>query len=505
MTSSIADDIVLTDGFLAASFGAKAVTQRLTQRGTKVVCTVGPASCDEDTIRKLIGDGVDCFRLNFSHGDHESHTKACHTIRDAAASLETEVGILQDLCGPKIRISRVADVNYNVKVGDVVRVTTDGHSYGMVLGEHFDISTTYDGLLTDLGVGDRLAINDGRIELVVEHRKGVVFHARVLRGGRIERGKGLNMPGVHLSADSITEKDWNDLEWGIAQKVDFIALSFVRHPDDLQRVRSRLDQAGVSCHLVAKIERPEAIQHIAAIIRLADALMIARGDLGVETELARVPLLQKHLIGECRAAGKPVITATQMLESMVEDSTPTRAEVSDVANAILDGTDAVMLSAETATGRHPREAVRVLRDVARAADSDLIDRSVVRQIRHPARSETDAVVDGAVAAAVRLRANAIVVQSHSGATARMISQRRPSVPIVAVTSSAETSRQLRLVYGVTPILVPDKLTAAELITRIDGLLLERHLAHPSDTVVFVGGMAEQGEGLDTMHIHRIGN
>jgi pyruvate kinase len=503
MTSSIADDIDLTEGVCAESFGAKAVTQRLTQRGTKIVCTIGPASCDEEMIRHLITDGVDCFRLNFSHGDHESHTRACHTIRNVAASLDTEVAILQDLCGPKIRISRVADDNYTVAVGDVVRVTTDGHSYGKALGEHFDISTTYDGLLTDLGIGDRLVINDGRIELIVEHREDDVFHTRVVRGGRIERGKGLNMPGVHLSADSITEKDWNDLEWGISQKVDFIALSFVRHPDDLQRVRSRLDEAGVASHLVAKIERPEAIQHIAAIIQLADVLMIARGDLGVETELARVPLLQKHLIGECRAAGKPVITATQMLESMIEDSTPTRAEVSDVANAIFDGTDAVMLSAETATGRHPREAIRVLSDVARAADSDLIDRGIVPQIGNPERSETGAVVDGAVAAAGRLRANAIVVQTRSGETARLIAQRRPSAPIVAITSSAETCRQLRLVYGVTPILLCEDLTAAELITRIDGLLLERHLCHTDDTVVFVGGMANQGERLDTMHIHRI--
>ncbi|MCA9101244.1 MAG: pyruvate kinase, partial [Planctomycetales bacterium] len=406
MTSAAREASDYSAGALAASFGAKAVTQHLAQRGTKILCTVGPATSDEDAIRELIIAGADCFRLNFAFGDHEGHTRVHHAIRAAAASLDTEVGVLQDLAGPKIRISRVAQEDFSPAVGDNVRITNDDHAYGMVLGDDYDVSTSYERLFEDVGVGDRIVINDGRVELVVESHDDTVFRTRVVRGGRIERGKGLNMPGVHLSVDTITEKDWNDLEWGIAQNVDFIGISFVRHPDDLQRVRRRLNEAGATCQLVAKFERPEAIEHSAAIIRLADALMIARGDLGVETELARLPLLQKHLIGECRIAGKPVITATQMLESMVHDSTPTRAEVSDVANAILDGTDAVMLSAETAIGQYPAEAVHVLDDVARAADSDLADRAGGRSlggsVTTPLRSDTEAVVDGAVAAANRL-------------------------------------------------------------------------------------------------------
>ena len=332
------------------------------RRNTKIICTLGPASDSREAIESLLVAGANVVRLNFSHGDHAWHSRVLRLVRDVAAELGLAVAVMQDLCGPKIRVSPIRGGQLDVEVGDTVRITTEHHLANAGAGdeaEDFDLASNYAALLDDVNVGQRILLDDGRIELVAEEKAPGRLTARVLRGGRVLPGKGMNLPGAALSVESVTEKDWQDLDWAISHDVEYVALSFVRHPDDLLRVRNHLDEVGSHIRLIAKIERPEAIQYVEQILAIADGLMVARGDLGVETKLARVPLLQKLLIEQCRSVCKPVITATQMLESMVHESTPTRAEVSDVANAIYDGTDAIMLSGETATGRFPSEAVAV--------------------------------------------------------------------------------------------------------------------------------------------------
>ena len=327
--------------------------------------------------------------------------------------------------------------------------------------------------------------------------------ARVRRGGRILPGKGINLPGCALSVESVTEKDWEDLDWAISHEIDYVALSFVRHPDDLLRVRNHLDDVGSHIRLIAKIERPEAIEHIEGILALADGLMVARGDLGVEIELARVPLLQKLLIEQCRSVCKPVITATQMLESMVHESTPTRAEVSDVANAIYDGTDAIMLSGETATGRFPSEAVEVLNEVALCTEADLARRILMRERGGIPGSPTAAIAEGASTTAIGLRAKLVVVYSQSGLTARLMARSRLPMPVLAVTNNATSCRQLSLSYGVCPVYLPDVTNMQQLLDGIDKLVLGQGWCAEGDTLVVVSALDGRDGSTDTLHVHQV--
>lgn len=474
-------------------------------RNTKIVCTLGPATDSPEMIARLIRAGANVFRLNFSHGTHEKHAATLAHVRRVAAELGRPVAVLQDLCGPKIRISYLAQADYAVRPGDTVRVTTQrlfDAAGADDLARTCDIASTYDALVDDVRLGDAILLDDGRIELVVQEKQPALLVTQVRRGGKVLPNKGINLPGVQLSTDSVTAKDWRDLEWGVRQGVDLVALSFVRRPDDLLPVRAYLDQAGSHIRLIAKIERPEAIEHIEGILALADGLMVARGDLGVECDLARVPLLQKQLIQRARLAHKPVITATQMLESMVGDSTPTRAEVSDVANAICDGTDAVMLSAETASGKFPVPAVEVLHEVATVTETGR-PHAAVLQRPSGAESTAAAVVDAAATTALLVQAKRVVVYSQSGLTARLLASCRLPMPVVAVTNVEITYRQLSLSYGVQPLLLPQIVNLGQLLEQIDRLAHEQQWASPGHKLVVVSALDGRDGSIDTLHVHQV--
>lgn len=489
---------------LAAKLAGHAPGAATTLRHTKIVATVGPACDTPEKIRALIQTGVNVFRLNFSHSEHAWHERMLTIVRAVAHEMRTPIAVLQDLCGPKIRLSRVPHENYAVREGDVVRITTEERiaRHGAASIE-FELASTYSALLGDVDPGRRLLLDDGKIELLVERKLVHTLETRVTRGGVISRGKGMNLPGSELSTECMTEKDWRDLEWGIEHGVDYVALSFVRRPEDLIGVRSRLDDTGSPAMLIAKIERPEAINHVNQILELADGLMVARGDLGLETDLARVPLLQKSLIELCRRVGKPVITATQMLESMVNEATPTRAEVSDIANAIYDGTDAIMLSAETATGRYPEAAVAVIDRVARATESHLDVHAAFDRRRAHSSSVSTAICDGAVATALNLDARRVVVYSHSGHTVRLLARSRLPMNIVAVTNMPTTFRQLALSYGVSPVLMPQVTDLPQLLIEMDRLVVDQAWGAPGDNLVVVSSLDGRDGHIDTLHVHCI--
>jgi pyruvate kinase len=495
-------DSCVLDLSLQAKLAGHAPGAASTLRHTKIVATVGPACATVEKLQALMLAGVNVFRLNFSHSEHAWHERMLMMIRGAARELELPIAVLQDLCGPKIRLSRVPHDNYTVREGDPVRITTEDrlrlHGEGAI---EFDIASTYSALIRDVEPGRKLLLDDGKLELEVESKDTHTLLTRVLRGGVINRGKGMNMPGSELSTECVTEKDWRDLEWGIKHGVDYVALSFVRKPEDLVGVRTRLDDTGSSALLIAKIERPEAINHVNQILELADGLMVARGDLGLETDLARVPLLQKSLIELCRRVGKPVITATQMLESMVTEATPTRAEVSDIANAIYDGTDAIMLSAETATGKYPEAAVAVIDRVARATESHLDLHSAFNRRRAASTNVSTALCDGAVATALNLDARRVVVYSQSGQTARLLSRSRLPMNVVAVTNSPNTYRQLALSYGVSPVYLPEVTDLPQLLIEMDRLVVEESWGTPGDNLVIVSSLDGRDGHIDTLHVH----
>jgi pyruvate kinase len=443
------------------------------------------------------------FRLNSSHSDHAWHTEALINIRAEADALQVPVAVMQDLCGPKIRLSRVVEENYTVAPGDRMRVTTEKHLAAGGPTIAFDVASTYAALLDDVNIGDVMLLDDGRLEVCVEEHLGSTIVARVVRGGPLSVGKGINLPGVSLSTASVTEKDWRDLQWAIEHDVDYVALSFVRHPDDVAAVQNHLAEEGCRAQVIAKIERPEAIEHIDAIIRLADGLMVARGDLGLETDLARVPPLQKHLIERCRQLCKPVITATQMLESMIHNATPTRAEVSDVANAIYDGSDAIMLSGETATGEHPVRAVNVLDHVARVTEADLRQNPDVDRRQSKPNSTVDAVVEGAITTARAVGARRVVIYSQSGSTARALARHRLPMPVVTLTHDAATYRQLSLCYGIEPVLLPSRMKLPKLLDDLDRLVADHGWGRQGDLIVVVSALDGEDGNTDTMHIHTV--
>lgn len=491
---------------LSSARGTPAPALPIRQRNTKIVCTVGPASADREAIRRLIQAGANVFRLNFSHGDHAWHSRVLRLIRDVAVEENAPVAIMQDLCGPKIRISRLTRTPFDVRIDDVVRITTEEHVAWAQRGGYsleFDLASNYPSLWCDLSVGDAVLIDDGRIELLVREKQPGILVTQSRTTGVILDGKGINLPGVTLSTESVTPKDWEDLEWGILHEVDFVALSFVRHPHDLVPVHSRLDEVGSHIRLIAKIERPEAIEHLEGILALSDGLMVARGDLGVETDLARVPCLQKTLIERSRQAGKPVITATQMLESMVHAATPTRAEVSDVANAIFDGSDAIMLSAETATGAYPEQAVNVLHRVALVAEQDIALKHETLRRANSASGVAAAIVEGAATTALRLKAKQVVVYSQSGLTARLLSRCRLPMPVVAVTNIESTFRQLSLSFGVRPVYLPHIVDLPQLLREMDELALAQAWGEVGDALVVVSALDGRDGNTDTLHVHLI--
>ncbi|HDL90470.1 MAG TPA: pyruvate kinase [Thermodesulforhabdus norvegica] len=452
-------------------------------RKTKIVATLGPASSSPDIIRQLILAGVNVFRLNFSHGDHEFHGRMIEAIRSISASEGACVGILQDLGGPKIRLGELAERSVCLKSGDTIQ---------LIPGKASSVPTVlpveYDYLLEEVGVGDRILLADGTIELVVERKGEGSLIARVIVGGEVRSHKGVNLPSGGLKVQAITSKDMIDLEFGIEKGVDFVAISFVRHEKDLDPVLRRFENLDNRPLLIAKIEKPQALNRLNQILERADGIMVARGDLGIEMPLEKVPLAQKTIIKSAVRLAKPVITATQMLGSMTNSPRPTRAETTDVANAILDGTDAVMLSEETAIGRYPVETVRMMNRIAVETESHFENFFIRRHTDVEDGSIEGAVGQAAWMAATNLRAAALVASTASGATARLMSKYRPKTPIVAITHKETTYRQLSLSWGVIPLLTGKFKNTDDMFNVAKKWMLEKGYAGKGDCIVVTAGV-----------------
>ncbi len=451
------------------------------KRRTKIVATIGPSTQSESVITELIKAGVTTFRLNFSHGDHEDHAERIKTIRKVSSELDLHIGILQDLQGPKIRLGRFKDGPVKVKKGDIFSLTSNDIECSNEIA-----NVTYEKLTNEVSVGKRILLDDGRVEMIVEKidNKENLLICKVTVGGVLSNNKGVNFPDVQLSVKALTEKDKKDLEFGLKSGVDWIALSFVRNPSDINEIKDLINKHGYSTPVVAKIEKFEAIDQIDSVLPLCDGVMVARGDLGVEMPPEEVPLLQKELIKKANTLGIPIITATQMLDSMASSPRPTRAEVSDVANAILDGTDAVMLSNETAVGDYPIEAVKTMATIARRIERDYPQKAI--------ESHLPSTIPNAISAAVssisrQLDAAAIIPLTKSGATAHNVSKFRPPTPILATTSEKSVARRLQLAWGVTPILIESQERAAKIFSIAMQIAQEMNILKQGDLVVQTAG------------------
>ena len=463
----------------------------------KIVVTLGPASDSLETVTALIKAGAQIFRLNASHGPWEQHQQRITTVREAERLTGVPVGILLDLQGPKIRLGKFAEGKCLLQTGARFTITTEE-----IVGDDKRASTTYKQFATDVRRGDRVLLNDGAVTLRVVSTDGVSVDLDVVSGGPIGNQKGINLPGVKVSAPSLTEKDLADLAAGLAAGVDYVAMSFVRNSADVRAVRDHMGSARVP--IIAKIEKPEAVHDIDAILDVTNGIMVARGDLGVEMSLEMVPPIQKRLIRRARRKNRFVITATQMLESMIENPNPTRAEVSDVANAIYDGSDAVMLSAETSIGKFPVNAVEYMVRIAEEAELGLRRRGFVDLPYIAGSSDSDVVADAAYNAARAAEVQAIVVFTDSGYSARLISRYRPPVKIIAMTASMDTVRRLLVNYGVVPVLAPVTLSTDEMLDQMDTLLVGHGLLRAGDKVVFVAGQPVGRAGsTNLMKLHRV--
>lgn len=474
-------------------------------RRTKMVCTLGPAASGPEMIRRLVAAGMDVARLNFSHGAHDTHGANYAAVRAAAAEAGRNVAILADLQGPKIRTGRLAGGQPVALVkGETFCITTRE-----VEGNERCVSTSYQSLPRDVRMGDRILLADGTMALEVACVEPPDVYCTVVRGGMLGERKGINLPGVDVSAPCLTEKDLADLTFAMALGVDYVALSFVRKASDVLALRAAIEaRDGARPHIVAKIERPEAVACFGEIVRVTDAVMVARGDLGIEAELEDIPQLQKALIRECNAAGVPVITATQMLESMVEHAQPTRAEVSDVANAIYDGTDAVMLSGETAAGQFPIEAAAMMAEIAAKADEALALGPLAERRPYPAAaafSYADAIGQAACRMSAELPAARILCFTQSGFTARFVARYRPKAPITAITISDETRRRCALYWGVETVLAAEIEGLDQMIRSADALIRQHALASPGQTVLVIAGVPfAVGGTTNLLHLHRVG-
>ncbi len=466
-------------------------------RRTKIVCTMGPACASGDRLERLIAAGMDCARLNFSHGDHESHARMAERVRRAAAAAGRPVSLLCDLQGPKIRVGRFPEGSVELDAGQKF-VLTGGE--GACDREHATVS--YEQLANDVRGGDVILLDDGLLQLRVERVDGDEVHTVVEVGGRLSDNKGVNLPGAKLSVPALTEKDRRDLEFAVNQlRVDYVALSFVRRAED---VREAQELAG-DTPVIAKLEKPEALENLEAICDQADGVMVARGDLGVEVGSAKVPLVQKRIIREANQRGKLVITATQMLDSMIRNPRPTRAEAADVANAVLDGTDAVMLSGETATGRYPVESVQMMDSIALEVEEATLEVSDISRARPMVASDwelTSAAAKGAALLSFTLPLSAIVVFSSDGRSAELVSEYRPRAPIFAIVPNERAAQRLAVRWGVTPVFRQRVSELAELPERASEELIDANLARPGDAIAVVTGW-EPGERTNTVTLHRV--
>jgi pyruvate kinase len=463
---------------------------RNTLRRTKIVATIGPATQDLDVLRSLIEAGATTLRLNFSHGTHDDHQRSIRLIRQVSFELNQPVGILQDLQGPKIRLGRFEDGYIQLSKGDPFTLTSRALS-----GNQSISSITYEPLAQEVPNGSTILLDDGRVEMIVESvdKAQGDLHCRVVVGGVLSNNKGVNFPGVYLSIKALTDKDRKDLVFGLNQGVDWVALSFVRNPQDVLEIKELIAEAGKRVPVIVKIEKHEAIEQMDAILSLSDGVMVARGDLGVELPPEEVPILQKRLISTANRLGIPVITATQMLDSMVNNPRPTRAEVSDIANAILDGTDAVMLSNETAVGKFPVEAVTTMAKVALRTEQEKLSRDLDDVVGAP-RSIPNAISHAVFRIASQLNASAIMTLTKTGTTARNVSKFRPKTPILAVTPHVDVSRQLQLVWGVRPLVVLDLPSTSQTFQAAMNVAQEKGFLREGDLVVMTAGTLQGVSG-----------
>ncbi len=450
---------------------------------TRIVCTLGPATDTDEKVRALIRAGMNVARLNFSHGDHATHAARIECIRRIGREENTTLAILADLQGPKIRVGEIAQGVVQLNPGAPFTLTCRA-----VPGDASMVHVDFPGLPDAVRPGNKILLDDGRIELAVESANATDIVTRVVTGGELSPHKGVNLPGVPLKISALTDKDREDLAFAAEQEVDYIALSFVRRADDVIELKRLIESMGKSIPVIAKIEKREAIEEIDAILEASDGLMVARGDLGVEAAPEQVPLYQKEIICKANIAGKPVITATQMLESMINNPRPTRAEASDVANAILDGTDAVMLSGETAVGHYPVEAVETMARIAEATEGNVEFRLPLRDTEDRAKSITDAIGKATCEIATQLGARVILTATASGFTARMIARHRPRTPIFAVTMTEETNRRLALVWGVESVVVDAEPTTEAMVGASLKSAKRHGVVKEGDLVVITAGV-----------------
>ena len=473
-------------------------------RRTKIVCTLGPAVASVEGVRALIGAGMDVARLNFSHGSHDDHRRMIEVVRDEAKRAGRVVPVLQDLQGPKIRLGLVRDGGVLIHRGEALTLT----SADVPEGDGARVHVSYDALAEEVSEGNRILLDDGHLELVVTGIDGDEVRTEVVVGGPLRSRKGVNLPKLKSARPSLTEKDLRDLAFGLDHDVDLIALSFVRSGSDVADLVGRVAASGKDIAVISKIEKPEAVEDFDAILAGSYGVMVARGDLGIEIPMQEVPVVQKQLIRKCLGASKPVITATQMLESMMENPRPTRAEATDVANAVLDGSDAVMLSGETAAGKYPVRTVEVMDEIVRSVEANrrgLGGRQSVEEVGEGDALVTDAVSFTAVRLAEETDAKAIGCLTHSGSTARAIASHRPEVPIYAFTDDETALGRIALSWGVEPIAVPFQEHTDDGVRTIHRVLLAEGRHQQGDRVVVTAGLPLPAMGLTNMiHVTALG-
>jgi pyruvate kinase len=464
---------------------------------TKIVCTIGPATQSRKVLKELILAGMDVARLNFSHGTHDAHGKVANSIKSLSKRLNRPVAIMLDLQGPKIRTGLIKGGSILVKPKDILTLTTRSMKGGPGI-----ISTTYKGFTKDLQPGDRILLDDGLIELRVQSKTSKDVLCDVRNGGVIREHKGINLPGITTGIPAVTPKDRNDLNFGLDMGIDFVAASFVRSAKDVRSLKRLIKKKGFNVPVISKIEKPEALEKLEEILDESDGIMVARGDLGVELSPEKVPVAQKKMIAMANEKRKMVITATQMLESMTEHPLPTRAEASDVANAIVDGTDAIMLSGETSVGKYPVKAVKMMARIARVTEKNF---PVSRTFSRKTAGFSDTVSEAACLAAENLGLDAIVAFSQSGFTARLISKYRPSVPIIAFTPDEAVQRSLALSWGVKSMVLPLMENSDTMIREMELQLRRRRLIRKNDRIVIVGGVPLQLQSkTNMMKLHVVG-
>ncbi|ROO61118.1 pyruvate kinase [Micromonospora sp. Llam0] len=467
-------------------------------RRAKIVCTLGPATASPERIRGLVEAGMDVARLNFSHGSHEDHQQVYQLVREAAQASGRAVAVLADLQGPKIRLGRFADGPHEWRTGDSVVITSDD-----ILGSRERVSCTYRKLPQEVRPGDRLLIDDGKVAVEVSAVDGNDIRVLVVEGGPVSNNKGISLPNVAVSVPALSDKDIDDLRFALGLGADFVALSFVRSPEDIKLVHAIMDEEGIRRPVLAKVEKPEAVTHLEAIVDAFDGVMVARGDLGVELPLDEVPLVQKRAVQLCRENAKPVIVATQMLDSMIENSRPTRAEASDVANAVLDGTDAVMLSGETSVGKYPVLTVSTMAKIVVTTEQGSIS---VPRLQHDPRTHGGALTSAASQIARAIGAKAMVAFTQTGDTVRRLSRLQCELPLLAFTPVAEVRDQLALSWGVETFLMPFVQHTDDMFRQVDQALLGLGRANPGEYVVIVAGSPVGTPGsTNTLRVHQLGS